>query len=198
MRMIEQPKLATWHPFVFFHNEFTKAECETIISLGKITRPEPAKTGSTEAPQQNPDLRITELRWLQEYDQSRWIFDRLENVCKKVRESWYPFALSGFAEPIQLTHYHGSEGSHYDWHQDFGPLTLSTRKLSLVVLLSDPSDFKGGELEMMGIPGDDKKVSQLAQGTVIAFPSWEFHRVLRVTHGERWSLVSWVHGAPFV
>lgn len=194
MRMIQQPRIQSWQPYVFFEKEFTKAECETIIHLAKGIKPDPAKTGTSDNPQQNPEIRISELRWLSENDSSRWIFDRLDGVCQKIRQSWYPFNLSGFAEPLQLTHYFGSEGSHYEWHQDFGPDTMSTRKLSIVMLLNDPSEFKGGELELMAAKG---AVKEMAQGTVIAFPSWEFHRVLKVTEGERWSLVSWIHGAPF-
>jgi PKHD-type hydroxylase len=197
VRMIQQARIPAWLPFVFFEKEFSKEECETIINLSKTVRPDPAKTGSNDDPKQDPKIRVSELRWLNENDQCRWIFDRLENVCQKVKQSWYPFNLSGFAEPLQITHYFGSAGAHYDWHQDFGPEAMSTRKLSIVMLLNDPSEFKGGELEIMSVLGENKAVNKVAQGTVIAFPSWEFHRVLKVTEGERWSLVTWVHGVPF-
>lgn len=197
MKLIQQQKIPAWQPFVFFDKEFSKEECETIVHLAKGIKPEPAKTGSAAKPSQDPAIRITELRWMNVEKSNEWIFDRLEGVVNKVRESWYPFHLSGFAEPLQLTHYHASEGAHYDWHQDFGAEATSTRKLSLVVLLSDEKDFTGGELEVLAIGGEDKKVKNLSQGTVIAFPSWEFHRVLRLTQGERWSLVTWVHGHPF-
>ncbi len=197
MRMVTQPKIQAWHPYVFFKDEFTKEECETIIHLSKCILPEKAKTGHSSNPQENPDIRVSELRWMHDLNQHAWVFERLDALCAKVKKEWYPFQLSGFMEPIQITHYFGSEGAHYDWHQDFGPEQMSTRKLSFVMLLNDPSEFKGGDLELMSIVGPEKSVKDVAQGTVIAFPSWEFHRVLRITEGHRWSMVSWVHGEPF-
>jgi PKHD-type hydroxylase len=38
---------------------------------------------------------------------------------------------------------------------------------------------------------------RLAQGTTIIFPSYLMHRVNPVTRGNRFTLVSWVHGPSF-
>lgn len=198
MRAITQPQLPNWEPFVFFKDEFTPSECETILHLAKGIRPEPAKVGGVPGGSEVPEIRSSELRWMYENENTKWLFDRLESVCAKVKESWYPFSLSGFQEPIQITHYKADKNGHYDWHQDFGAHAMSSRKLSFVILLNDQNEFEGGALELMGIAGKDKSVKQIAQGTVIAFPSWEFHRVLELTKGERWSLVCWVHGPPYV
>jgi PKHD-type hydroxylase len=203
--MIPQYQWRAWEAFVCFGEkpEFTKAECESIIHLARTLRPEPARTGGTPAGEAaDPKIRASEIRWMKRTKQSKWIFERLAGVCNKTCPSWYPFHLSGFNEPLQITHYFGSEGGHYDWHQDFGPAAQSTRKLSLVALLNDRAEFKGGELEIMSVLGKEKAVrpfgNLLQQGTVIAFPSWDHHRVTPVTEGERWSLVTWVHGHPFV
>lgn len=197
MRLIKPTPIAAWQPYVFFEKEFSPGECETIIHIAKGLPAAAALTGGDDAGQENKIIRSSELHWAPETEQTNWIYDRLENVCLKVMQNWYPFRLSGFTEYIQLTRYFSSEGGHYDWHQDFGPGNMSSRKLSLVMILSKPEDFEGGQLEVMAIPGPDKVVKQATQGTVIAFPSWELHRVSEVTRGERWSLVSWVHGPPF-
>jgi PKHD-type hydroxylase len=197
MRTIKQPELKDWPPYVFFQGEFSKAECETIMHVAKGLRPERGITGASAPNAENVDVRSSQVSWLSPSPENDWIFERLANTCAKVQKAWYPFSLSGFAEPIQLTRYRASEGGHYETHRDFGPGTMSTRKLSIVALLNDPSEFEGGELDLLAIPGDEKKVSELGQGTVVAFPAWELHRVRRVTQGERWSLVSWIHGHPF-
>lgn len=197
MRHIQQYQLSAWQPYIFFENEFTADECDSIMHLAKIVPPVDAKTGSDDNQNSDKTIRSSKLHWLDENSQSKWIYDRLEGVCQKACPHWYPFKLSGFPEQIQITKYFASEGGHYDWHQDFGPGNMSTRKLSLVMLLNDPSEFKGGELEIMSINDKNKAVKHLSRGTVIAFPSWEFHRVLKITEGERWSLVSWVHGPLF-
>ena len=67
------------------------------------------------------------------------------------------------------------------------------RKISMTLLLNDPAEFKGGELELMG-PG---KTTVLKQGHAICFASFLNHRVQPVTQGVRQSLVVWFGGKPF-
>jgi PKHD-type hydroxylase len=195
--LLSQPK-RQMEPFVFYKDWFTPAECDAIIHLAKGLPPRSAEIGGPVDRQVNKEVRSSVLRWLPSNEQSAWIFERLAKLCHDVRANWYPFNLSGFDEAIQITEYLASEGGHYDTHQDFGSGDISTRKLSLVMLLNDPAEFKGGELELLSIPGEDKVVKQVGQGTVIAFPSWELHRVRKITEGQRWSLVNWVHGPAFV
>ena len=80
----------------------------------------------------------------------------------------------------------------YDWHLDVGKDDISRRKLSAVVLLSDPSEFDGGELQIM--TSKDPKTVPLKRGSIVFFPSFLLHRVTPVTRGERRSLVFWVEG----
>lgn len=192
-RMMPQKQMTSWEPFVYYDKYFTPSECEAIINLAKTIKPQEALTGAGN----DKSIRSSEVVWLHENEQSKWIFDKLESVCESIRANWYPFTLSGFGEPIQITRYFASEGGHYDTHVDVGGGNTSNRKLSLVVLLSDPTEFKGGELEILAITEKDKTVKQLTQGTVVAFPSWALHRVNPVTEGSRTSLVCWVSGPPF-
>ena len=61
------------------------------------------------------------------------------------------------------------------------------------LLLNDPSEFEGGDLEVIG-PG---KFAKLKQGHAIMFASFLNHRVAPVTKGVRQSLVVWFGGIPF-
>ena len=63
----------------------------------------------------------------------------------------------------------------------------------MTVLLNDPLEFEGGDLELMS-PGKFKK---LKQGHAIIFASFLNHRVAPVTRGVRQSLVMWFGGTPF-
>ena len=63
----------------------------------------------------------------------------------------------------------------------------------MTVLLNHPSEFEGGDLELM-MPGRFKKIEQ---GHAIAFASFINHRVNKVTRGVRQSLVVWFGGTPF-
>lgn len=197
MYTLQQPRLKVYPTFVVFKDEFTKEECLKIIERAKQIDEHNAFTGGQQNPQANLEIRSSKLHWMNWSQEDDWVFARLANLINKVKINWYPFSLSHMPEPLQITHYLASEGGHYSMHKDMGDDDMSTRKLSIVMLLNDEKEFEGGALEMIATPGDDKKVYEAQQGTVIVFPSWELHRVLKLTKGDRWSLVTWIHGPPF-
>ena len=65
----------------------------------------------------------------------------------------------------------------------------------MVVLLSDPSEFDGGNLQIR--VSDEEINIPKKRGLIIAFPSWATHQVAPVTKGNRQSLVVWIHGPAF-
>ena len=62
----------------------------------------------------------------------------------------------------------------------------------MTLLLNDPSEFEGGNLEIAG-----KAFNTMKQGHAIIFASFLQHRVTPVTRGVRKSLVMWFGGEPF-
>ena len=115
-----------------------------------------------------------------------------------------------WSEACQFTRY--SKGQFYDWHCDSwdlpytqeGPTKGKIRKLSVTVSLSDPKDYKGGELEFDFRNLDPDKKSNikkckeiLPKGSLIVFPSFVWHRVCPVKRGTRYSLVIWNLGWPY-
>jgi PKHD-type hydroxylase len=101
--------------------------------------------------------------------------------------------LSGFGEALQLTNYDQSDKGMYGWHVDYGGKI--SRKLSLVVQLTDPSRYEGGNLQILttGEPSTVRK----QRGLVCVFPSYTLHQVTPVTSGARQSLVAWISGPTF-
>jgi|TARA_R100001086_G_scaffold220111_1_gene136975 PKHD-type hydroxylase len=108
------------------------------------------------------------------------------------------------AESIQFTHY--GKNQHYDWHFDCWDTPYSNgriRKLSAIVLLSDPKSYKGGDLEFQLFNRNTGEVKIIkcneirSKGSVVVFPSFLRHRVTPVTKGFRNSLVMWITGFPF-
>ena len=59
-------------------------------------------------------------------------------------------------------------------------------------MLSDPKDFKGGELQII----DDKQKISLKQGYAIFFASFIVHRSLPVKKGIKISMPIWFSGPP--
>jgi PKHD-type hydroxylase len=70
------------------------------------------------------------------------------------------------------------------------------RKLSMAMLLSDPSEFEGGEFQVK-TTSDDVQTLEVKKGRAWFFPSYMLHRVTPVTKGVRRSLVLWVGGPQF-
>ena len=94
-------------------------------------------------------------------------------------------------ENLQLGSY-GAEG-HYNWHTDTFPLSGAEyeRKVSVICLLSDPSEYTGGSLQLRLYQEYD---APLQKGDLIAFPSMIEHRVVPVLSGVRTSAVIWLNG----
>jgi PKHD-type hydroxylase len=65
----------------------------------------------------------------------------------------------------------------------------------LVVQLSDPSEYEGGELRLH--TSQEPVIIRKEKGMVVCFPSYTLHEVTPVTRGERYTLVGWVHGPAF-
>lgn len=118
------------------------------------------------------------------------LLDSLRTALLKINERFFHFEIVDF-EPAQLGVY--EKADEYDWHLDLGPGSAALRKLSVSVLLSDPDDYEGGDLEIRGTQKIDR-----TQGTLVVFPSYILHRVTPVISGCRRSLVVWAIGAkPF-
>ena len=186
--------MGTWEPYVHFQDAFTAAECARIIAYQDTMELAPAKVGNDTL---DPAIRRSLTGWLSWGQETDWVFQKLAEICNDARDNWYPFTLTGFPEPLQLTRYSEHDRGHYSMHRDMGAGSMSTRKLSAVVLLSQVDEYSGGQLELMSNPESDQAVKQTGQGTVIVFPAWEMHRVSPVVCGTRWSLVAWVHGPRF-
>lgn len=115
-----------------------------------------------------------------------------------------------YLESIQFTKYKLNQ--HYGWHVDEYPKPFDddceninwrgkTRKISAVIILSNPNDYKGGELMFKYFQGEKTKIESvkdfLPKGSIIVFPSYVLHKVKPVTDGLRYSLVVWTLGHPF-
>jgi PKHD-type hydroxylase len=121
------------------------------------------------------------------------VFEKLANVAAKINAKHFRFELTGFGEPLQLTNYNQSENGMYGWHQDYGGGV--SRKLSMAVQLADPSEYEGGNLQVMTATEPTNIRKQ--RGLIAVFPSYIVHQVTPVTQGSRQSLVAWVSGPAF-
>jgi len=119
-------------------------------------------------------------------------FEKLTNAITQINNNYYKFDIFGFAEGLQFTVY--KKNQKYGRHVDRAYKTM-TRKLSVSVQLSDPKDYKGGDLVIY--EGEHGFEAKRSQGSITVFPSFVEHEVKPVTKGTRYSLVGWITGKDF-
>lgn len=181
-------------PFAYADNVFTPEECERFIEYGKNIGVETAATGSKESPIVNKSFRDSNIVFISPDAFTEYYYRKLTDVALQLNEMYFGFDLFSFGEGLQFTEYK-EPGGKYDFHVDraYG---IPTRKLSLVVQLSDPEEYEGGDLEML-VDWDRPIKLKRNRGAVLAFPSFIMHRVTPVTKGTRHSLVGWINGNSF-
>jgi len=162
--------------------------CKDIIGL--FDEKNPVVSGVHKDNKQSELLRKSEVTWIHYSEKTEWVFKLLEKYIYEVNGTKYNFQLSGLYEALQLTKY--PPGGHYTWHEDNMEPEFTTRKLSIVIQLSDPADFSGGEFIIFPSTKPPR-----TQGSVYIFPSFVTHKVSPVEQGVRYSLVAWVTGEPF-
>lgn len=178
---------------VFIENAFTPEECAKIIDYGLKIGLYTAEVGEKDKATVTNTIRKSRVAWLRWSPEIDWVFERLTKYAKQINHKHYKFDLSGFFEKLQFTEYLAPD-SHYSWHMDLAEGELSRRKLSLVVQLSSPDDYQGGELQFFAEP---LKIVPKKHGALTIFPSYMYHRVTPITKGKRYTLVVWISGHPF-
>ena len=180
-------------------------ECEEIIEYGKSLNPKEGRTGESknmlsdeEKQEHSEKIRSSKVAFIRDI----WLKKDLYNIVQYANKTWN-FNLS-LQEDIQFTEYEAR--GHYTWHNDSmkNPMDLKNtqRKLSVIVQLSKPEDYVGGDLRfnlrgldssqsdnIMSPPSEFKQ-----QGSIVVFPSFLWHKVEPITSGKRYSLVMWTLG----
>lgn len=136
--------------------------------------------------QQNSTVRQTRLTWIEDKELKELAMNYLLQANRNA------FGLDvDFLPELQFGEY--NEGSFYNWHHDINweNTTFSDRKLSIVIQLSDPTTYEGGDFEFLEI---EQPEGFKDQGSILVFPSYNVHRVTEVTKGTRNSIVSWMEG----
>ena len=205
----------------YFKSVLSPKFCDELIAYGKKNQEQIALTGNIESKRNlkiNPltkketkDLkkkRNSNIVWMND----RWIYNQIQPYVNQANKSAGWNFEWNWSESCQFTKY--SKEQYYDWHCDSfdtpynNPENLNfhgkIRKLSVTCSLSDPKDYKGGELEFnFNNPEATKKqnikkcLEILPRGSLVVFPSFVWHRVKPVTKGVRYSLVIWNLGYPY-
>ena len=165
---------------------FTPKLCQEILDLSKILPQEKGKaSGDTIG-------RDSTIVWLP-FNKMQPMYDDVNNFIQKTNRNHFGFGDIQMREPAQITEY--IKGGFYDWHTDTDidmDKEPPVRKLSMTLLLNDPSEFEGGNLQIA-----NRTLTPMKQGHAAIFASFLQHTVTPVTRGVRRSLVMWFGGEPF-
>jgi PKHD-type hydroxylase len=167
---------------------------DNINLLNKLILSLPSQEGTADF---NDDRgRKSIIKWIPNSPEFLGLYDILKEFILTINTNFWGFDITYSNDLIQYTEYHSSDIGKYDWHVDIN--RTSSRKLSLVIQLSDPNEYEGGELQIKDYTHKEK-ISSIPkqQGLVTIFPSYMWHRVTPITKGTRKSLVWWVGGTPF-
>ena len=171
---------------------FTAKLCKEIIDLSSTLKKEPGKIWRKEAGSNDKKVRQSTISWI-DFNKMQPMYDDLIYLVQKINRNHFGFSNIQITERAQVSEY--SKGQFYHWHTDSSidmDIEPPVRKLSMTLLLNDPSKFEGGNLEIAG-----KNMSHMKQGHAAIFASFLQHRVTPVTKGVRKALVVWFSGEPF-
>jgi len=200
--------------YYYFKKAIPERICDEIIKYGNQQREELAVIGgftkNTNLTKKEEKIlkktRDSNVAWLND----QWIYNEIiPYVNQANKDSGWNFQWD-VSETCQFTKYRLNQ--YYHWHCDSFHSPYNTpndltkhgriRKLSVTVSLSDPKEYKGGELQFDFYNEKRKKniltcKEILEKGSLVVFPSFVWHQVKPVTKGTRYSLVIWNLGSQF-
>ncbi len=203
--------------FIVYPEAVSEELCDKIVLTGEKIDPKPGKVATENGFDVNTSKRSDKIAIIPHHTDTKWLYDELWEIVLEINRQNWGYNIEALEE-LQYSQYF--KDHFFGWHRDtidtVGRLSKSnrpdlTRKISLSIQLSDPTEYSGGVLELnqneMGDPetpdtSDPKTRSgeidiremAASRGSIIAFPSIIRHRVSPIRHGCRKALVAWVGG----
>ena len=124
------------------------------------------------------------------------LFNRVESALKIANIQYFNYDVEGI-DKLRFLKY--GIGGRYEWHTDYGRHECSMRKLTGIIQLSDSNDYEGGDFEfgLTDTEGSGLLKGNRDKGCLLVFPSFLSHRVVPLTKGKRYSIITWLEGNTF-
>jgi len=180
----------------YFESYFNKNQCEEIVKKMNQAVFETARIGAERQGTMN-DIRRSRVAWISENDKNfSSLYQEIDRLARWANRDWFDFHLS-VLPPLQYTEYDSAYQGKYGRHKDIFWLDQKNprhRKLSIVVNLTDPNTYEGGDFVMYEVRESPSPQKIKKQGTVLVFPAIIDHEVTQVTKGIRNTIVGWYEG----
>jgi len=128
--------------------------------------------------------------WVPFAEHYKWLYEVVRCVAMDLNDEHYRFDITGIQQ-LQILRYRPGQFflPHFDCFDG------SDRKLTMVINLSDPTEFLGGGLRVECDLNGKENVKKLGAATM--FPAYIRHQALPVFWGSRWVLVAWLTGGQW-
>jgi PKHD-type hydroxylase len=178
--------------WAFFPEAFTNDQCDALVEY--CNKQDLIEGAVVHGAINEEQIRKSRIAFIPPTEFMVPYYQRLSAIVLSLNEQFFKFDLHGFGENLQFTEYIAPSGK-YNSHIDraYG---IAVRKLSITIQLTDEDTYEGGDLELIPQIENPHKMPR-KRGTLIAFPSYQLHRVTPVTSGTRNSLVGWINGKQF-
>ena len=192
--MILEPR---WKSYIVATAEpvLTPKQCDELIKIGQSEPKINATIGTTDLDER---YRKSIISWIP-FAKALPIYQVLRQWMEVTNNNYFGFDTVQLSEQGQYAEY--LEGGFYNWHMDSNIRMAAmppVRKISMTLLLNDPKDYEGGDLEIFSGDSLDSTMNKikLQKGYAVFFASFLLHRVMPVIKGNRKSLVMWFSGTP--
>jgi len=182
-------------------NGVTDDEVKNIVTIGNNNKLEDGTIGYGGKKGELDKTVRSAKRYFLDGKEHREVFELIWGLVSPINKSQFNFDIKS-VEDIQYTVYDADDKGHYDWHIDTfwcnpDDKPYYTRKITIVIQLSDSEDYEGGDFEINNAEWEQFTEGARQKGAVIILPAFIEHRVTPVTKGVRKSLVAWIDGENF-
>lgn len=181
----------------YINNAVNPEDCDSFVDSYKSKEFETGEIKLDNGNQSEEEIRKSKILWIHPKHlmvRTVWSYILEANAIN------FKLVLDGNHDYAQLTKY-DSTVHHYGWHTDhpLGSTESNTpiRKLSAILQLSKPEDYKGCDLQVFNGDREPEK-PVIDQGSLTIFRSEEWHRITNLIEGERYSLVFWATGPQLI
>ena len=186
--------------FGVMENVFDDEEIDRVRFYEKILDFHPAEIlGDVNSDEgQINESRVCEISSMPQDENTQWLWNKIAQLTAKANYDLFMYDIE-FLEDLNYVVYIGDDNGKYIQHRDtslFGYRKYD-RKISGIMMLSEPEEYSGGELliDVQGGAPKEKWIDvKLKKGDVVFFDSNFIHCVEPVTSGNRQVIVFWAHG----
>lgn len=172
---------------------FSKDECDYLLNFfnnNKDKKYSPGLIGDI----YDKNIRSVDTVDLSFTSDNEFIYKKIIANCWNTNNHWWNFQLSGIEQQFQIGKYTKSKKGKYVKHVDVNQTQRFTRKLSVVIQLTDSNKYEGGDT-FLYYKKDPERICK-EKGSMTIFPSYTLHEVTEITKGTRFALFGWIYG-PF-